>query len=199
MNMFLKILIKWLKFIYVFLRWLLIQPFCLVFYDRQYLKCRWFKEGFYSVGWKWCWTDVWHRVFMGKNIFFRFPISPYIDCTYNIEFHPDDLNNFQGSGNYFQGCNGGKIIIGKGSYIAKNVGIITANHDINNLDLHQEPKNVILGEYCWIGMNAIILPGVTLGPHTVVGAGSVVTKSFADGWCVIAGNPARKIKEVKMN
>ena len=46
-------------------------------------------------------------------------------------------------------------------------------------------------------MNSMILPGVTLGSHTVVGAGSVVTKSFPEGYCVIAGNPAKKIKAIK--
>lgn len=46
-------------------------------------------------------------------------------------------------------------------------------------------------------MNCSILPGVTLGEHTIVGAGSVVTKSFPEGNCVIAGNPARKIKELE--
>ncbi len=59
---------------------------------------------------------------------------------------------------------------------------------------HLPPKDVHLVEHCWIGMNSMILPGVTLGPHTVVGAGSVVTKSFPDGYCVIAGNPAKIIK-----
>jgi carbonic anhydrase/acetyltransferase-like protein (isoleucine patch superfamily) len=43
-------------------------------------------------------------------------------------------------------------------------------------------------------MNSIILPGVVLGIRTIVGAGSVVTKSFPDGYCVIAGNPAKIIK-----
>jgi acetyltransferase-like isoleucine patch superfamily enzyme len=40
-----------------------------------------------------------------------------------------------------------------------------------------------------------ILPGVTLGDYTIVGAGSIVTKSFKDGYCVVAGNPARVIGE----
>ncbi len=44
-------------------------------------------------------------------------------------------------------------------------------------------------------MNSVILPGVQLGDYTVVGAGTVVTKSFPKGRCVIAGNPAKVIKE----
>ena len=39
-------------------------------------------------------------------------------------------------------------------------------------------------------MNSIILPNVNLGNHTIVGAGSVVTKSVTEGYCIIAGNPA---------
>jgi acetyltransferase-like isoleucine patch superfamily enzyme len=45
-------------------------------------------------------------------------------------------------------------------------------------------------------MNAVILPSVRLGDFTVVGAGSVVTKSFNEGYCIIAGNPATKIKSL---
>ena len=198
MRLLKRIIKKSLKIPYCFVRWLILQPFCIVFYDRKYLKGRWFDDGIFSLGWDWCWVDVWHRIFFGKHLFIRHPVSPYIDCTAEIIFHPDDLNNLNGSGNYFQGFDGGRITIGKGSYIAKNVGIITVNHDLNNPDLHQEPKGVILGEQCWIGMNAMILPGVHLGPHTIVGAGAVVTKSFSEGWCVVAGNPARKIKEIRL-
>lgn len=50
-----------------------------------------------------------------------------------------------------------------------------------------------IGNDCFIGMNCVILPGVTLGDKTIVGAGSVVTKSFPEGNVVIVGNPAKKI------
>lgn len=130
------------------------------------------------------------------NLDVPWPVSSRICITgyKNISFHPDDLNNFQGFGNYYQAI--GKITIGRGTYIAPNVGIITSNHDLNNLDKHLPPEDVVIGEKCWIGMNSIILPGVSLGSQTIVGAGSVVTKSFTNGNCVIAGNPARIIKNL---
>jgi acetyltransferase-like isoleucine patch superfamily enzyme len=97
---------------------------------------------------------------------------------------------------YSQGCYiqaVGKIYIGDYTQIAPNVGIISANHNLYDTREH-EPKEVRVGEYCWIGMNAVILPGVILGDFTIVGAGSVVTKPFPEGFCVIAGNPAKVIK-----
>ena len=44
--------------------------------------------------------------------------------------------------------------------------------------------------------DSVILPEVELGDFTIVGAGSVVTKSFPEGYCIIAGNPAKKIKQL---
>ncbi len=60
-------------------------------------------------------------------------------------------------------------------------------------------ENVVLGDGVWIGMNSMVLPGVELGPHTVVGAGSVVTRSFSEGYCVIGGNLAKEIKKLDKN
>ena len=95
--------------------------------------------------------------------------------------------------NYIQG-NGG-IYIGNYVTIARNVGIISANHDVYDHSKHHG-KEVRIDDYCWIGMNVVIMPGVHLGPRTIVGAGAVVTKSFPDGYCVIGGNPAKLIKEL---
>jgi acetyltransferase-like isoleucine patch superfamily enzyme len=95
-----------------------------------------------------------------------------------------------------QGCyitGTGGLWIGDYTQIAPNVVIVTANHDPydNNIRIM---KPVKIGKYCWIGAGAVVLPGVELGDFTIVGAGAVVTKSFPEGYTVIAGNPARPIK-----
>lgn len=95
-------------------------------------------------------------------------------------------------GCYIQGM--GKIYIGDYTQIAQNVGIISANHNPYDCRDHDTSETVRIGKYCWIGMNAVILPGVTLGDFTVVGAGAVVTRSFPDGYCVIGGVPAKLLK-----
>jgi len=99
-------------------------------------------------------------------------------------------------GCYIQG--GGKIYIGDYTIIAANVGIISANHDLNDNSKHTDTDSkVIIGKYSWLGMNSVVLPNVVLGNYTIVGAGAVVTKSFEEGYCVIAGNPAKIIKKLK--
>ncbi|WP_288530759.1 sugar O-acetyltransferase [uncultured Secundilactobacillus sp.] len=90
------------------------------------------------------------------------------------------------------------ITIGSHCYFGPNVGLYTPVHP---LDYKQRDADVELGapitigDSCWFGGRVTVLPGVTLGNHVVVGAGSVVTKSFGDD-VVIAGNPARIIKHL---
>jgi len=57
-------------------------------------------------------------------------------------------------------------------------------------------EKLIICDYSWAGMNSVILPGVKLGTRTIVAAGSVVTKSFPEGYCVIAGSPAKIIRHL---
>lgn len=89
----------------------------------------------------------------------------------------------------------GKVRIGDYTQIGPNVNIISANHRVEDLREHL-PEEVTIGRYGWLGAGSTVLPGVTLGDFTVVGAGSVVTKSFPDGFVVIAGNPARLIRKL---
>ena len=134
---------------------------------------------------------------LGINRFVYWPLHPA------STFRGDFRNVYCGvetSPGYSAGCYIqaiGKIYIGDYTQIGPNVGIISANHDPrDNRDAAHIPSVVRIGEYCWIGMNAVILPGVTLGDFTVVGAGAVVTRSFPDGYCVIGGNPARLIRKL---
>jgi acetyltransferase-like isoleucine patch superfamily enzyme len=96
-------------------------------------------------------------------------------------------------GCYIQGKNG--IIFGKNVWIGPGVGIISANHSLVNYFEHPAGRPIRIGDNCWIGMNAVILPEVELGEHVVVGAGAVVTQNFGPN-CLIAGNPARVIREL---
>jgi len=161
-------------------------------FGGAYLRGRWFDQW---KGYRWIWLGIWNQKVLGANRHVPWPVSSGVRVgdPACLSFDPDDLNNFQSPNGYYQ-CGPGRIVIGRGTYIATNVGIITANHDPEDLERHAESKDVVIGERCWIGMNSVILPGVTLGPGTVVGAGSVVTKSFPAGRVVVGGNPARVIK-----
>jgi acetyltransferase-like isoleucine patch superfamily enzyme len=96
-------------------------------------------------------------------------------------------------GCYIQGKGG--IEIGDYTQIAPNVVIVSANHDVYDSRKHIEAK-VTIGKYCWLSAGCKIMPGVTLGDFTIVGAGAVVTKSFPEGHCIIGGVPAKQIKEL---
>ena len=167
-----------------------------LFYDSRYLKGKHFSSCRFSPGWRWVLENVFMQKIVGYQRHIPFPVSyrSRILNWENIVFDIDDLAIFQNNGNYFQAAADAHIYIGSGTYIASNVGIITANHDLNDLSKAAPGKDVRIGKNCWIGMNSMILPGVELGEHTIVGAGSVVTKSFPGGNCVIAGNPARIIR-----
>jgi len=91
---------------------------------------------------------------LGFNAHIPWPVSPFVRISdpKNIEFDPDDINNFQTYGTYFQNFSG-RIVIGKGTYIAQNVGLITANHDPDTLDTYLPAQDIIIGSNCWIGVN----------------------------------------------
>lgn len=93
-----------------------------------------------------------------------------------------------------QASNGVKL--DRSSLLGPGVKIISGNHDLDNFSAPSAPCVPIhIAENCWIGANAVILPGVNLKAGTIVGAGSVVTKSFEEGDVVVAGNPAKIVRK----
>ena len=109
-----------------------------------------------------------------------------------IKFGKGVERSFMFSGGcYIQGGNG--IEIEDGTIFAPGVKIISANHDPQDLSQWKPDRPIKIGKNCWIGANAVILPGVELGDNVIVGAGAVVTKCFTSN-VVLAGNPARTIR-----
>jgi len=98
-------------------------------------------------------------------------------------------------GCYVQGS--GKLYMGDYCIFGPNVGIMSGNHDVYDNRKSVTDKTTRLGNYCWVGMNSVVLPGVELGDFTIVAAGSVVTKSFPQGYCIVGGNPAKIIRELE--
>jgi acetyltransferase-like isoleucine patch superfamily enzyme len=94
-----------------------------------------------------------------------------------------------------------KIVIEDNVLIGAGVHFYVDNHKFDNINIliinqgYYPSKDIVIQEGSWIGANAIILPGVVIGKNSVVGAGSIVTKSVPD-FCVVAGNPAKIIKNL---
>lgn len=96
----------------------------------------------------------------------------------------------------------GSVIIGNNVMMGPDCLILTKNHNFSNIYIpmtiqgYQNDKPVTIGDDVWIGQRVVILPGIKIGSHSIIGAGSVVTKDV-DKYSVVAGNPARLIKQRK--
>ena len=132
--------------------------------------------------------------YLGKNVDYKQKHSKFL--------YPENIS----IGNYskildyafFDGVGG--IEIGECTIIAPHCTIITSNHNYDETKINLLPfdntlimKKVSIGNYCWIGRNVMIMPGVKIGNGVIIAAGSVVTKNFKD-FCIIGGNPAKIIK-----
>lgn len=90
----------------------------------------------------------------------------------------------------------GGIMIGDGCQIGHNVVFATLNHGLAPKERKSTyPAPIVLGRNVWVGSNATILQGVTIGDNAVVAAGAVVTKDVAAN-TVVGGVPARFIKNI---
>lgn len=128
---------------------------------------------------------------VGKEYIFEPPF--YCDYGYNIEIGENFFANMN-----FIILDGAKVTIGDNVFIAPNVGIYTAGHPF---DVEQRVNGleyaypVTIGNNVWIGGHVAILPGVTIGDNTVIGAGSIVTKDIPSNVLAV-GNPCRVIRVI---
>lgn len=122
------------------------------------------------------WMELYHsnRIVLGSNVHF-------------------------GYGCFLQGEGG--IEVKDHTHISRNVVIHTSNHNIDGkyvpYDETKTLKPVSIGRGCWIGMNVIVVPGVTIGDGAVIGMGTVVSKDVAPGE-ILVGAPARTVGERNM-
>ena len=93
----------------------------------------------------------------------------------------------------------GPVTIGNSVIFAQNIVMSGLNHSYEDVTLSIDKQKVttapiIVEDECWIGANAVITAGITIGKHSVVAAGAVVTKDIPP-YSVAVGNPARVIKQ----
>ena len=82
------------------------------------------------------------------------------------------------------------IEIGENVCINDGVILLTASHDVTDVDWKQKKAPIIIEDFAWICTNAIILPGIRIGRGAVVGAGAIVSKDVQP-YDIVAGNPAK--------
>ena len=93
----------------------------------------------------------------------------------------------------------GKVTIGSNVIFAQNIVVSALNHEYSDInipivDQKVTVKPIVIEDDCWIAANSVITAGVTIGKHSVVAGGTVVTKSVP-AYSVVAGNPAKLIKQ----
>lgn len=129
---------------------------------------------------------------IGEGTFIRTPF--YCDYGDGIRIGARTFVNFN--------CtmlDGAPISVGDECLLASGVQLITATHPIDPAPRRaalEQALPVTVGDGVWLGAGALVCPGVSIGENTVVGAGSVVTKSLPAG-IVAYGNPARPVREVE--
>ena len=121
-------------------------------------------------------------------------ISPFFcDYGYNIEIGE----------NFFMNMNcvildGARVVFGDNVFVAPGCGFYTAGHPLDSERRNQGLEYALpitVGNNVWIGAQVCVLPGVSIGDNSVIGAGSVVTRSIPAN-VLAAGNPCRVIREI---
>ena len=129
----------------------------------------------------------------GRPVDESFGLFPpfYTDCGKNIHI---GKNVFINMGCKFQDQGG--IFIGDGALIGHNVVLATLNHAASPKDRGSMiPAPIRIGKNVWVGANAVILPGVTIGDGAIVAAGAVVNRDVPEN-TVVGGVPAKVIRTI---
>ena len=137
---------------------------------------------------------------VGKNLYIQGPIQ--FDYGKNIYFGDNCYVNFN-----FTVLDTCEVRIGNDVFFGPNVSLLTPLHPLlsqerklrtrDNGELYdlEYGKPITIEDGCWIASNVIVLPGVTIGKNSVIGAGSVVTKDIPDN-SLAAGNPCKVIRKI---
>ncbi len=138
------------------------------------------------------------REWLTRNIFKK--------CTGNFKVHKGV--NFGSGINIEIGNNsslnrdvwiGNDTVIGDDVMMGPEVIILSGSHNFDNISIPMTKQGapdrspVVVGDDVWIGTRSIILPGIKIGSHSIIGAGSIVTKNVPE-WAIVAGNPAKIIR-----
>jgi acetyltransferase-like isoleucine patch superfamily enzyme len=132
------------------------------------------------------------EILIGERAWFRSKYCANVLTTFEnarIEIGPDCM---------FNGCvltARERITLGKKTMLAWNVTVLDSDlHDLSNTE-PMRVKPVTLGDYVWVGAGATIVAGVSIGSHTIVASGSVVTRDLPDH-VLAAGVPAKIIRQI---
>ena len=135
-----------------------------------------------------------------RSCYLRGPV--YFDYGCNIYMGPNCYANYNLT--ILDVC---PVVIGEGCHIGSGVSILTPVHPLcaserafylgkyGRMTDNEYGKPVKIGDHVWLASNVTVLPGVTIGRNTVIGAGSVVTRDIPEN-VFAAGNPCRVIREI---
>lgn len=140
----------------------------------------------------WCRMKLARRIFKKTGRYFKVHSNVDFGTGINVEIGENSsLNRGAWVGN--------DTIIGDDVMMGPEVIMLSGSHNFEDTTIpmtHQgaPPRNpIVIGNDVWIGTRTIILPGVKVGNHVIIGAGSVVTKDVPD-WAIVGGNPAKLIR-----
>jgi acetyltransferase-like isoleucine patch superfamily enzyme len=88
----------------------------------------------------------------------------------------------------------GEVTIGSNVLMTGDIDLLSTQHVVDDPNLKGDRRSVTIGDYVWLALKIVVMPGVTIGNYAVIGTGSVVSHDIPD-YGIAVGNPARVVKE----